>query len=117
MHKVLSVDLNGNVRTCPHTDSSFIGGKITDIENARAVKMNPWKEDCIGTKCPVFKLCKGGCPLKIAKHDFLINCGIESIWFEGIQEAGFEFLFKEKVKRITEVNRNSHTYDYSRGIK
>lgn len=110
MHRVLSVDVLGNVRTCPHVDTSFIGGKITDMENATAIKMKPWKEDCIGLKCPVYKLCKGGCPLKIAKHDFLLNCGIESIWFETIQEAGFEFLFDEPVERISIVNRNSHDY-------
>lgn len=112
MNNVLSVDLLGNVRTCPHTDSSYVGGKITDLENARAIKMKPWKEGCIGTKCPVWKLCKGGCPLKIAKQDFLVNCGIESVWFEAIQEEGFAWLFNSPVKRISVVNRESDKYVY-----
>lgn len=110
MQNVLTIDLFGNIRTCPHTDQSYIGGHITDIKNARIVKMAKLNEHCIETNCPVWKMCKGGCPLKITNNDFLINCGIESIWFESIQEEGFAWLFNSPVTRITDVNRKSDKY-------
>lgn len=94
---VLSVDVSGNVRTCPHTDETFISGSLTDLESVslKHLDLERYERHC--KSCPVFRLCKSTCPIKVPDDVFYSNCNISKVWYGGIQNEAFRILFKSNV--------------------
>jgi radical SAM protein with 4Fe4S-binding SPASM domain len=97
---VLSVDISGNVRTCPHTDESFIGGHIEDLKNVRLKKIDLGRYERHCHKCPVYRLCKSNCPIEVPDEVFYQNCAIEKVWHRSIQDTAFKILFNSEVTLI-----------------
>lgn len=100
--EVLSVDLQGNVRTCPHTDESFISGHITNLNDVRIknIELDRYEKHC--NTCPVYRLCKSTCPINVPDEVFVSNCRISKIWYSAIQIEAFDILFNSKVIVLTE---------------
>ena len=96
--QVLSVDVAGNVRTCPHVDDSFISGTIDKIEDVKLKKINLSRYDKHCKVCPVYRLCKTNCPINVPKEVFLTNCALEKVWRKGMQRGTFKMLFNEDVE-------------------
>lgn len=94
---VLSVDMKGNVRTCPHTDESFIGGHIDKLEEVSLarVDLNRYERHC--RSCEVFRLCKSNCPIEVPDEVFYTNCAIEKTYHKAIQNKSFEMIFNRKL--------------------
>lgn len=99
---VLSVDIAGNVRTCPHVDESFISGTVEEIENVRIknVVLDRYETHC--DTCPVYRLCKSTCPIDVPKDVFYSNCAISKIWYGGIQEEAFRISFNSEIRNISD---------------
>lgn len=97
--KVLSLDMNGNIRTCPHVDESFISGHISDLANVRLknVDLDRYETHC--GKCPVYRLCKSNCPIEVPDEVFYSNCNIDKVWYSAIQNAAFRVLFQSEISK------------------
>jgi uncharacterized protein len=96
--QVLSVDVSGNVRTCPHVDDSFISGTISELEKAELKKVNLSRYDKHCKVCPVYRLCKSNCPINVPKDVFLTNCAVEKVYNKAVQRATLKMLFGEEVE-------------------
>jgi uncharacterized protein len=94
---VLSVDMKGNVRTCPHTDESFIGGHIDELENVSLARVDLDRYERHCRSCEVFRLCKSNCPIEVPDEVFYTNCAIEKVYHKAIQNKAFEMIFNKKL--------------------
>lgn len=94
---VLSVDIQGNVRLCPHTDGSFIAGRLEDVTKVEIKGMDILRKKTHCMKCPVKRLCRSSCPIKFPDHVFYSNCALEKVWWGNIQLHSFSLLFGQKV--------------------
>lgn len=104
--KVLSVDLQGNVRLCPHVDSSFNGGRLDDLKSVRIPKLDLKRkhEHCNG--CNVKRLCKSSCPIKYPPHVFYSNCALEKVWRGNVQLGSLRLIFGQDIE-LKEVGLKS----------
>lgn len=98
--QVLSVDMAGNVRTCPHTDATFISGYLGKIEEVELKKLDLERYDRHCHACPVFRLCKSNCPIKVPDEVFYANCAIEKVHYRAIQDGAFKILFNSDVTLV-----------------
>jgi uncharacterized protein len=94
---LISLDLNGAVRTCPHTDESFISGHVTDIENVEVKNIDldrkHRKDHCFN--CPVLRICKSSCPINFDDSVFKLNCAIEKALYTTVQRKSFSLLLSQ----------------------
>jgi radical SAM protein with 4Fe4S-binding SPASM domain len=94
---ILSVDIQGNVRLCPHTDGSFIAGRLEEVSKVEIKGMDILRKKTHCMKCPVKRLCRSSCPIKFPDHVFYSNCALEKVWWGNIQLHAFQMLFNQKV--------------------
>lgn len=97
---ILSMDIRGNVRLCPHTSEKFTSGRIDNIKGIKIVGLNLERKDSHCAKCPVKRLCKSSCPIDFPDEVFLHNCRVEKIWYSAIQQNSFSLLFGEEVELL-----------------
>lgn len=98
--RVLSIDMNGNVRTCPHVDESFISGHIDDLKNVKLKNLDLSRYEKHCGSCEVYRLCKSNCPIEVPDEVFYSNCAIEKVWYRAVQTAAFKVLFKSDITRV-----------------
>lgn len=98
--QVLSVDVAGNVRTCPHVDDSFISGTINKINEVVLKKVDLSRYDKHCKVCPVYRLCKSNCPISVPDYIFLTNCAVEKVWNKAIQRGSFKAIFGSDVELV-----------------
>jgi radical SAM protein with 4Fe4S-binding SPASM domain len=94
---VLSVDLRGNVRLCPHTHEKYNSGHISNIKGVKIVSLALDRKKTHCGDCQVRRLCKSSCPIDFPTEVFLKNCRVEKIWYGGVQNAAFKLLFGHDV--------------------
>jgi hypothetical protein len=97
---VISVDIQGNVRLCPHTDKTFISGRLENIEEVRIKKLDLDRKISHCFQCPLKRLCRSSCPIKFPDEVFYTNCRLEKVWWGEIQAASMGLLFGQPVKHI-----------------
>ncbi len=97
---VLSIDLQGNVRLCPHTSEKFIAGPVTNLKGIRIVQLDLDRKGSHCLDCNVRRLCKSSCPIKFPDEVFMQNCSIEKVWNGVIQSKAFELLLGEQVELV-----------------
>ena len=97
---ILSMDIRGNVRLCPHTSEKFTGGHINNLKGVKIIGMALERKDTHCYTCPVRRLCKSSCPIDFPTEVFLHNCRVEKIWFSAIQQNSFALLFGEEVELL-----------------
>jgi uncharacterized protein len=97
---ILSMDIRGNVRLCPHTSEKFTAGHINDIKNVKIIGLTLDRKDTHCYTCPVKRLCKSSCPIDFPTEVFLHNCKVEKIWYSAIQQNAFSLLFGEEVELL-----------------
>jgi len=91
---VLSLDTQGNIRLCPHTE--YISGNITSLNSFEVGGMDLTKKISHCGNCSVKRLCKSSCPINFPSKTFLKNCRAEKIWYGAIQLGAFALLFGER---------------------
>jgi uncharacterized protein len=97
---VLSIDIQGNVRLCPHTSEKYIGGHINDLKGVKIIPLALDRKKTHCAPCPVKRLCKSSCPIDFPDTTFLKNCAVEKIWYGAIQQASFKMIFNEDVELL-----------------
>lgn len=97
---VLSIDLQGNVRLCPHTSEKFIAGPISNLKGIRIIQLDIDRKGTHCLNCHVRRLCKSSCPIKFPDEVFMQNCRIEKVWNGTIQKKAFELLFGQSVELV-----------------
>jgi len=97
---ILSIDIKGNIRLCPHTSDKYNAGHINELDKVRIIGLDLDRKDNHCTHCPVKRLCKSSCPIKFPSEVFLHNCRVEKIWHSAIQQNGFALLFGEEVELL-----------------
>jgi len=107
-NRVLSVDLQGNIRLCPHSDNHFKAGSIDDLKDIRihGLDLEGKNKHCMS--CHVKRLCKSSCPIKFPDEVFYSNCALEKVWWGNIQLASMRLLFGQDVSMIS-TNLSSMT--------
>lgn len=98
--QVLSVDVSGNVRTCPHVDDSFISGKLAELDKVELKKVDFSRYDKHCKVCPVYRLCKSNCPITVPDEIFLTNCAVEKVFHKAIQRGSLKVLFGDDIELI-----------------
>lgn len=97
MSDIISLDLDGSVRTCPHAGEKYVHGHISNIKGIRILSLNLTKKDTHCADCSNIKLCRSSCPLDLPEETFLTNCSVEKVWYGEIQLASFRLIFGEKI--------------------
>ena len=100
MADILSMDTDGNTRTCPHTDESHITGHINNLKGVRIISLDLNRKDSHCSSCRNRKLCRSSCPISLPDEVFMTNCRVEKIWYGELQRAAFRFLFNDKVEML-----------------
>ena len=115
---ILSIDVQGNVRLCPHTSEKYIAGTINNLKGVRIIQLDLNRKKTHCSDCNVRRLCKSSCPIKFPDEVFLQNCRVEKIWYGAIQAKAFKLIFGEDVELLelgienineTELKENQRT--------
>jgi uncharacterized protein len=95
---ILSVDINGDIRMCPHSGDEYVYGKMTDLDNItiKDLDLNRLETHC-GT-CPVQRMCKSTCPIEIPYDVFVGNCNIEKVYYWEKEKMALSMLTKSPVE-------------------
>lgn len=97
---ILSIDVQGNVRLCPHTSEKYIAGRIENLKGVRIIQLDLDRKKTHCSDCNVRRLCKSSCPIKFPDEVFIQNCRVEKIWYGAIQAKAFRMLFGEDVELV-----------------
>jgi radical SAM protein with 4Fe4S-binding SPASM domain len=97
---ILSIDIQGNVRLCPHTSEKYIAGRIDNLKGIRIVQLDLDRKKTHCSDCNVRRICKSSCPIKFPDEVFLQNCRIEKIWYGAVQRKAFRLLMGEEVELL-----------------
>jgi len=97
---ILSIDIQGNVRLCPHTSEKFIAGTISNLKGIRILQLDLDRKKTHCSDCNVRRLCKSSCPIKFPDEVFMQNCRSEKVWYGAIQNKAFKLLFGEDVELL-----------------
>ena len=100
MSDIISLDLDGSVRTCPHAGEKYVHGHINNIKGVRILTLNLTKKDTHCADCSNIKLCRSSCPLDLPEQTFLTNCAVEKVWYGEIQRAAFRFVLNEQISSM-----------------
>ena len=97
---VISLDINGFVRTCPHSDEDAISGHIDELEKVEIKNIDldrkNRKDHCYN--CPVYRICKSSCPINFNDEVFKTNCAIEKTVYSTVQQKSFSLLFGQEMR-------------------
>lgn len=96
---LITLDMNGNLRTCQNTNEEYIYGNLGNIAEAKMQKVDYSKEDFC-KDCSVLRLCNRSCPIQLPFETFLINHQIENVHYTEIQLSAFELLFDSPISKI-----------------
>lgn len=99
---ILSMDIQGRVRVCPHTHEKFVSGHVNNIKGIKIVGLDIERKTSHCYHCPVKRMCKSSCPIKFPDSVFLSNCAIEKVWYGNLQKAAFKLLFKDDIEFLEE---------------
>jgi uncharacterized protein len=94
---LLTVDLNGDIRTCQNSGADHVFGKVEQIQEAANTKLDLKRSEEFCKDCSVLRLCKSSCPIDINFDVFYANHLVEKIHYSEIQLSAFSVLFNEKV--------------------
>jgi len=97
---ILSLDINGNIRLCPHASEKYIAGPISQLKGIRILQLDLERKKSHCVSCNVRRLCKSSCPIKFPDEVFLQNCKNEKIWYGAVQKAALKLIFGEKVELL-----------------
>ena len=100
MADILSLDLDGSIRTCPHAGEKHIHGTVNNLRGIRILSLNLTRKESHCTNCVNLKLCRSSCPLTLPDETFLTNCRVEKVWYGELQLAAFRFLLNEPVEVV-----------------
>jgi uncharacterized protein len=111
--EVLSLDLDGVVITCPHTDDTHTMGNINKLDEVNISKLNLNRKTSHCDPCPNKKICRSSCPINLLDSSFYANCALEKILYGETQKAAFRFIFGEKINLVKSGIESITEYNYT----
>lgn len=102
MQDVISLDVDGMIRTCPHAGEDHIYGSVNNLKGIRILSLEINSRDAHCGPCANKLLCRSSCPIKLPEETFLTNCKVEKVWYSELQAAAFRVLFNEDVHLVEE---------------
>jgi len=96
--KLLSLDLDGSVKVCQNTDSRYIKGNISSIQDVAMTGVT-YRVSTTCANCHVVRLCKGSCPIDTEDVNFITNHNVELVHYDEILLAAFRLVFEQPVFR------------------
>lgn len=96
--KLLSLNIDGSVKTCQNTDQRFNVGSLMFFKQIKINHIDLNRDHHCGN-CEVRRLCKSSCPLKLGQAVWDTNCAIEKTHYREIQLAAFSLLFNQQVEK------------------
>jgi uncharacterized protein len=109
---ILSMDIKGNIRLCPHTGEEYIAGSINNLKGIRIVQLDLKRKDTWCKDCHVKRLCKSNCPIEFPDKVFAQNCKGYKVWYGGILHKTFELIFGEPVELLENGIENIHETEF-----
>lgn len=113
--ELISVDINGDVLSCPMVGSEgHKCGTLDKIEEAESVKLDFMREHngngdgC--ANCPVLLICNKGCPLDLANSFRSRSCDLLKVHNSEIMLAAFRLLFQSDVEYVGKHANNYKNY-------
>ncbi len=97
---LLTVDLNGDIRTCQNAGPEHVFGKVESIHEATNTKLDLRRSEDFCKDCSVLRLCKSSCPIDINFDVFFANHLVEKVHYTEIQLSAFSVLFNERVSQF-----------------
>lgn len=94
---VLSMDIFGNIKLCPHTGSDYNYGTVSNIKGVRIISLDTNRHETHCKDCHNLRICKSSCPITLAKEIFYKNCAVEKIWYGEQLKAALRLLLNEEV--------------------
>jgi uncharacterized protein len=95
---ILSVDINGDVRMCPHSGDEYIYGNLDNLAGVVVKDLDLDRSETHCKDCTIYRLCKSTCPIDIPYPVFLKNCDVEKIFFTEKQRCALEILLNGPVE-------------------
>jgi len=96
---LITLDMNGNLRTCQNSNDEYIYGNVINITQVNMKKVDYVKDDFC-KDCSVLRLCNRSCPIDLPFNTFLANHQIENAHYSEIQLMAFEVLFESPVTKV-----------------
>jgi radical SAM protein with 4Fe4S-binding SPASM domain len=102
--RIISLDIEGNVRTCPHAaGEDHVYGNIQQLKGIRILSLDLKRDEGHCSKCSNLKICKSGCPISLPTQSFLKNCAMQKVYYHEIQKAAFNMMFNGHVEMLTDL--------------
>lgn len=95
---ILSVDINGDIRLCPHAGEEFVYEKIEKIDIVDVRQLDITRTDYHCKDCAIQRLCKSTCPIEIPYPTFLKNCDAEKVYYTEKQRMALKILLRQEVE-------------------
>lgn len=95
---VISLDINGDIRLCPHSGEEFKYGRIETIESVVIKDISLDRNETHCKDCAVYRLCHSTCPITIPYPVFLKNCDAEKVFYTEKQRMALSILVNQNVE-------------------
>jgi len=100
--EVLSMDIFGNIKLCPHTGSDYNYGSVSNLKGVRILSIDTNRAETHCKDCHNLRICKSSCPITLNKEVFYKNCAVEKIWHGEMLKAALRLLLNEEVEFLNE---------------
>jgi uncharacterized protein len=98
----LTIDTDGDVKTCQNVGREFKFGNIKAIEEVAVTNVNTnKKERC--WDCRLKHICRSGCPIEQPDEVFDTNCALYTAHWGNILHGALEFVFNSPVEYLGRV--------------
>ena len=97
--RLISLDLEGNVRVCQNTDVRYTMGNLNDVGSIE-MKGVKFRANAECSTCQVVQLCKGSCPIDTGDRNFNLNHEVEYVHYTEILMAALRLVFNQDVIQI-----------------
>jgi radical SAM protein with 4Fe4S-binding SPASM domain len=95
---VISVDINGDIRLCPHSGEEYKYGTIETIDTVVIKDITLDRNETHCKDCAIFRLCHSTCPITIPYPVFLKNCDAEKAFYTEKQRMALRVLLDQEVE-------------------
>lgn len=113
LEDLITVDVNGQVRTCQNAGAEHVQGHLDDLAKIKFKGVDLTKNDFC-KNCSVLRLCKSSCPIDISFDVFKINHDIEKIHYTEMLLNAFELLLGSEVEAVEENVSSSTQFQHLR---
>lgn len=95
---IISLDINGDVRLCPHSGEEYKYGQLEQLDKVEIKHIDLDRNESHCKDCAIFRLCHSTCPITIPYPVFIKNCDAEKVWYTEQQRMALSVLLNQEVE-------------------